>query len=331
MLSVSTRSLIIGGIALLGLAVCGLVSLALLGAGGGGDDARLVALLTQPATRSDAYLMATATMSANLYAAQPTQAAELERSVGSADDGSGGEQDQQQNQDEPQPGERIVIRSARLIITVDDTAARVSELTALAAALDGWVVSSNTRTSTDNFGREVVYGDVSLRIPAQHLDEALNRIRALALQVNSENISGQDVTQDYVDTSSRLRNLEAAEAQLQTIMDAAQTVEEVMIVYNQLVQVRSDIEVARGRLQYFQQSAAFSAVTITIYPEIAPYSAPTPTPPPGWTPMVAVANAFGTLVRLTQGAVDALLTVLVCGVPLLLIAAPVFVLWRRRR
>ena len=56
------------------------------------------------------------------------------------------------------------------------------------------------------------------------------------------------MTSDYTDLQSRLRNLEDAEEQLRTIMDSAFNTEDVLTVYNRLVEVREQIEVIKGQI-----------------------------------------------------------------------------------
>ena len=96
----------------------------------------------------------------------------------------------------------------------------------------------------------------------------MDQIKALVkdpkTDITSENVSGQDVTKEYVDLQSQLTNLEQAETQLQKIMDLATKTEDVMMVYNQLVQVRQQIEMIKGQMKYYEDSARLSAINVTI-------------------------------------------------------------------
>jgi hypothetical protein len=81
---------------------------------------------------------------------------------------------------------------------------------------------------------------MTIRVPAERLDEALVTIKAETDQpIISENHSSQDVTAEYTDLNSRLTNLQAAEKQLQEIMAEAIKTEDVLSVYSQLVSVAS--------------------------------------------------------------------------------------------
>ncbi len=105
--------------------------------------------------------------------------------------------------------ERLIIRNASLSLVVPDTQTALDGINELVDELGGYVVESNVYQY-----QEGLRAHVTLRIPAESLDLALERIRDLATEVRSESISGQDVTEEYVDLQSRLRHLEATEARL---------------------------------------------------------------------------------------------------------------------
>ena len=106
---------------------------------------------------------------------------------------------------------------------------------------------------------------ISIRIPAEELNQVLETIKAETTQpLLSQNIDSQDVTADYVDLSSRLTNLEAAEVQLQRIMDEAVKTEDVLAVYSRLTDIRQQIEVIKGQMKYYEESAHLSMVSVEL-------------------------------------------------------------------
>lgn len=225
------------------------------------------------------------------------------------------------------PVERVVLRNAVLTLVVDDVDAKVAEITALAGEFGGWVV--NAQVSRAPYGDEirVSSGTITIRVDANRLDQALALIKDGVHEVRSESVTGQDVTQDYVDLSSQVANLEAAEKQLQEIMSRAEKTEDVLNVYNQLVNVRGQIETMRGRLRYYDEAATYSSIQVTL--------SPTPIIQPveiaGWRPLETARNAFQALLDLLRGAADVAITVVVFGLPLVVVAViPVWFIRRRR-
>jgi hypothetical protein len=177
---------------------------------------------------------------------------------------------------------------------------------------------------------------ITIRVPAEKLDEALSQIRAESkLPPQSENISAQDVTREYTDLQSRLRNLEAAEAQLQEIMASAVKTEDVLNVYNELVRVREEIEIIQGQIQYYEQSAALSAVSV----ELLPNEAVQPLTIGGWQPVGVAKTAVQALINTLKVLANIAIWIVIYVLPVLLVIFVVFVLplawlwrtWRRRR
>ena len=226
--------------------------------------------------------------------------------------------------------DRLVIKNANLTLTVTDPTAANNAITALAEGLGGFVVSSNIyQTSTDAAGNKIMQANVAIRVPAERLNEALAQIKALAVtgEADSENISGEDVTAQYTDLESQLRNLEAAEAQLQTIMEGAKRTEDVLSVYNQLVSVRGEIEQVRGQMKYYSEAAAMSLVNISLLPDALSQ----PIEVGGWKAEGVAKEAVEALVRAFQGLASAGIWLgiyvlplgLVFGIPLWLVGRAV--------
>jgi hypothetical protein len=226
--------------------------------------------------------------------------------------------------------ERLIIRNAWLDLVVPDTEAALDEINDLVNELDGYTVESST-----NKYQEGLEAHVTLRVPAESLDVALARIRDMATEVRSERISGQDVTEEYVDLQSRLRYLEATEERLLEFLEEAEDTEAALAVYENLQEIQADIEQVKGRIQYLEESAAMATITLDIIPdELAQ-----PIQVGGWHPEGTLRDAFQTLIRVLQFLVDAAIVIVVLVLPVLIaIAVPLVGLFfmvralvRRRR
>lgn len=228
--------------------------------------------------------------------------------------------------DSQQAIQRLVIRTASLILVVQDTQAQLDTVTKLADELEGYIASSDTRKYDE--GLQV---RITLRIPAAQFDTALQRLRSLAVEVREEQIGGQDVTAEYTDLTSRLKNLEAAEVQLREMLGKAEKTEDVLAVYRELVQMRGEIEQVKGRMQFLSQSAAMSTITVTMLPD----TLAGPVQVAGWRPEGVLKSAVEALIGGLQTVVTIAIWLLVVVVPIgLLIASPFLLLaWiiRRRR
>ena len=151
---------------------------------------------------------------------------------------------------------RIIIYTVDMTLEIVDVATSVDEVGAMAREMGGWIVS------TSRAERHV--GFISVRVPAERLDEAVARLREMAVDVQAENANSRDVTDEYVDLTSRLGNLEATETALLRLFDRAATVEEALDVQRTLSQVQGEIEVIKGRLNFLEQTSAFSLVNVML-------------------------------------------------------------------
>jgi hypothetical protein len=221
--------------------------------------------------------------------------------------------------------DRLVIRNANLSLLVANPVEVNDRIAQLAASLNGFVVSSNVyQASTDAEGNKIMQASITVRVPSEQLDAALAQMRALAVEVQSENITGQDVTAEFTDLESRLRNLEATEAQLVNIMDSATKTEEVLAVFNQLTYIREQIEQVKGQMKYYSESAAMSAVTVQLIPDVLAQ----PFEVGGWKPEGVVREAVEALVAAFQSMATGLIwlgiyvlpLVVVIGLPLFIVA-----------
>jgi len=232
--------------------------------------------------------------------------------------------------------DRLVIKNATLSIVVDDPLKSKDNITFMAEAMGGYVVSADVYQQTLNNGAKVPQVAMTIRVPAEKLDEALATIKNETTQpILSENETSQDVTADYTDLNSRLVNLQAAEAQLQKIMDSAVKTEDVLAVYSQLVSVREQIEVIKGQMQYYERSAALSSISI----QLTANAAMQPITIAGWQPKGVANEALQSLIHALQSLASFgiragilyIPVLLVIFVPLGLIAWGIYALIKKAR
>jgi hypothetical protein len=229
------------------------------------------------------------------------------------------------------PADRIVLMDASLTLVVNDPADAASKITDMAFAKGGWVVESNiTQSVYGEAGEKYYAGQISIRVPADSADQlkaTLAEIEALAVEVKSRSLTGRDVTAEYTDAQSRLRNLRASQDRLLKIMETADPTM-VIQVEQQLRQVEGEIEVLQGQINYYDTAAKYSLITISLQP----YIPSQPISIGGWHPEGVAKQALEDLVHGLQNLVDFLIRLGICGIPALLVialfAAPFFLTTR---
>jgi hypothetical protein len=157
------------------------------------------------------------------------------------------------------PGDkRLIIQTGQVSLVVKDVSATIATIAQLTAKSGGYVVDQNYYKSD-----VAPTGFVTIRIPSKTFNQGLEAVRKLG-DVVSESLNGSDVTAEYTDLGSQLRNYRASEVQLLEIMKRAGSISDVLEVQNQLSSVRSQIEVTQGRMKYLEQSASLSLLTINL-------------------------------------------------------------------
>lgn len=221
--------------------------------------------------------------------------------------------------------ERLVIQNADLSIVVIDPEAKMDEIGKMAETMGGFVVSKNVYQTYTSNNVKVPEGNITVRVPAENLEEALEKIKADAVEVQNETRSGQDVTRDYVNLKSRLKTHEEAAAQLSKILEQKTESAEVIEVFNQLVYHREQIEILTGEINYYEEAAALSAVSVRITAE----ETLQPLEIAGWRPVGEARDSLQALINFLQGFVNFLIRLIILIIPAgLLILGLLWVLWR---
>jgi len=173
--------------------------------------------------------------------------------------------------------DRKIIRNADITMEVDSTTDAQQRVTSIAESNGGFVVTSEAkqRANVDPAKRTL---DIKLvvRIPASRFGSALDQIKQLAGNVSQAIVSGQDVTEDFIDLEARIRTQKALELQFLEIMKQARKVEDALEVQRQIADVRTDIEKLEGRKRFLENRSSLSTITVNIQaPKVAEVVNPT--------------------------------------------------------
>lgn len=233
-------------------------------------------------------------------------------------------------QSAPTPdGVRRIIRAAELSVETEAPDTAASTILLLADAKAGFVVSSETNRSTDADGAENVTTTIVLRVPVAAFDETLVTVRALGTRVSGEKVTGQDVTEEYVNLEARLRAQRAVEEQYLSVLREAKAIPDILAVQQKLGEVRTEIERAEGRRRYLDSQTSLSTLTVHVSRHLAAVEASGP----GFARSVREAghDAASVGVAIVNGAIRLVGVLLPVG---LLIVLPGMLLaraWRRRQ
>ncbi len=151
---------------------------------------------------------------------------------------------------------RIIVRTVDIELVVSDIQGAIDEISGIADDAGGWVVETDRSRKHRGF--------ISIRVPAEDLDDIVLQLRDMGIEVKSERSTSQDVTDEYVDLNSRLKNQFAAEEALIGLLNRAESVEHALEVQRELTSVQENIERLSGRIKFLEETAAFSLVSVRL-------------------------------------------------------------------
>lgn len=194
----------------------------------------------------------------------------------------------EQNTGDQKSGDRLIIKTGSLSLVVKDVTEALKAISAFATKNNGFVVHSEINEY--NFAP---LGTITIRIPSEIFDKGISEVKQLG-EVKNESVNGQDVTEEFVDLDSRLKNLRAAESQFLEIMKKAVKIEDVLAVQRELTNVRAQIEQIEGRMKYLKESARLSTLTISVSTD--PSQLPVVDTDDKWHPIATLKDAARSLI-----------------------------------
>ena len=157
----------------------------------------------------------------------------------------------------------MVIHQAQLQLKVKNLEKTQMKIERKANEYGGYIVESNVYREDE----ERVEGTITVRIPEARFQDFLVVTEGQASEVVGRNVTGQDVTEQYVDLKARLKSKRAVEEGLLAFMQDAKKTEDLLKISSDLAAVQEEIEQLTGQMKYLENQTSYSTVTITLSQE----------------------------------------------------------------
>ncbi|TAF76028.1 MAG: DUF4349 domain-containing protein [Bacteroidetes bacterium] len=165
--------------------------------------------------------------------------------------------------------EQKIIKTASVRFQVEDFKKSAEKLKRIAKDFGG----INTSYNENNNGYNIEASFV-VRITNSKFDTLLNALQAESIYLNFKNINAEDVTEEFIDIESRLKNKKAVEQKYLEILKKAAKIDDILAVENQIRIIREEIEAKEGRLKYLKDRVAYSTINLTFYQNLENTQAP---------------------------------------------------------
>jgi hypothetical protein len=168
--------------------------------------------------------------------------------------------------------DRKIIFNATMSLEAGDVSKAFNEASSLARSSGGYLERSSFANAAEEKDRTA---SLTIRVPVQNYETLIANLRGIeGVRVLTEGSKSTEVTEQYTDLQSRLRNLQSTEQQYLALLKEAKTIQEILTVQDRLSGVRSQIEQIQGRLKVLDSLTEFATVDLSIAPVVAKVEAP---------------------------------------------------------
>src|SRR5215471_956782 len=163
--------------------------------------------------------------------------------------------------------DRKIIRNANLTVEVSSPGDSQRKVVSIAESHQGFVVTSeSTQRPSEDRNKPEITINLVVRVPAAQFNSVMEEIRAVGARVVQEKVTGQDVTEEFMDLEARIKNQKALESQFLEIMKRAGKVDDALSVQRELAEVRTEIEKLEGRRRFIENQSSLSTINVTLQP-----------------------------------------------------------------
>ncbi|GCE30615.1 hypothetical protein KDA_60990 [Dictyobacter alpinus] len=230
-----------------------------------------------------------------------------------------------------QGGPQYLIKTLNVTMQVKDTRKVASDI-------QTWIGATDPRSSSaggeytqvaDNFYNV----SLTFSVQASMYTQVYNHLRDYNLQgatggkLVAFKETVQDVSNDYVDTQSRIKNYKVEQSRLLELLSHAQSVGDIVTVDQKLSEVEGNIENAEAHLKLLSSQVTYYTVVVSLQP-IIPGVVTQPATTPGWTASSVFSDAFAASLHFGQ----AILTFLIWLLAFCIYIVPIAIItWLVRR
>ena len=171
--------------------------------------------------------------------------------------------------DENAVSDRKLIKNVSMAVETEDYTGLVSNIQSRVEELGGYTESFEAYNESSVGSRSA---SLTLRIPADRLDEFVSQVEEIS-NIVSRQETVEDVTLTYVDLESRRRMYEEEEDRLLSLLEQAETLEEIIALESRLTEVRYQLESMESQLRTMDNQVNYSTVYLSI-DEVERYTPP---------------------------------------------------------
>ncbi len=167
------------------------------------------------------------------------------------------------------PANQKLIRKVYMDAETEDLDTLLGQVEQRIAQLGGYVESREIYNGSSRNTRSR-YGDMTIRIPAEKLDQFVNQVQEVS-NITSLRETTDDVTLSYVATESRIKALQTEEARLLELLAQAENMNDLLTIESRLTEVRTALEQVQSQLRVYDNQVNYGTIYLTAH-EVEEYT-----------------------------------------------------------
>jgi hypothetical protein len=207
----------------------------------------------------------------------------------------------------PEIADKKIIKNGDLTFKVANADKAASDIATVAKNNGGEVFSSNFYENTSN----VKSGTVTVKVPVVNFEKTFNELKKIASLVVRESTIGQDVTQEYTDLQSRLKNKKAEEQAFANILLQSGKIDDVLKITKELARVRGEIELLQGQIRFMDSQTDMSLITVNLSED------DNITISDSWRPLQIAKDAVNSLISKVQKFISFVIVLVITVIPIM--------------
>jgi len=165
--------------------------------------------------------------------------------------------------------EMKIIKTGTIYAQTEDYDKFLSDLSMKVSSLGGFMESNNTQVYQVYNEEKLMYGNLKIRVPQESFYELVDYLEN-TLDVRRKNINETDVTKEYYEKDNKVKNLEIQEQHLRELFEEATTVEEMLLIENELRRIRTEIDALNLSLSDINDRAKMSTINLEVEEVMTP-------------------------------------------------------------
>ncbi|NLJ59073.1 MAG: DUF4349 domain-containing protein, partial [Tissierellia bacterium] len=159
--------------------------------------------------------------------------------------------------------ETKTIKTGTLFLQTENYDEFFNSLSQKISSLEGFLESNNTEVNQSYNDRKLMYGNLRIRVPQENFYEMIDYLEVSG-EVIRKNIDERDMTKEYYEKDNKVKNLEIQEERLRELFEDATTVEEMLLIENELRRIRTEIDTLNISLTNIDDRVSMSTINLEV-------------------------------------------------------------------